>query len=54
MAHGCDEIQGYLLSKPVPPEALVELFADWTADAPSLEPDLEPSKKPLFLRASAP
>lgn len=53
MAHGCDEIQGYLLSKPVPPEALVELFADWTADAPSLEPDLEPSKKPLFFRASA-
>ncbi len=53
MAHGCDEIQGYLLSKPVPPEMLVELFADWTADAPSLEPDLEPSKKSLFLRASA-
>ena len=54
MAHGCDEIQGYLLSKPVPPEALAELFVDWMADAPSLEPDLEPSKKPLFLRASAP
>ncbi len=53
MAHGCDEIQGYLLSKPVPPEALVELFADWTADAPPLEPDLEPSKTPAFFRASA-
>jgi EAL domain-containing protein (putative c-di-GMP-specific phosphodiesterase class I) len=53
MAHGCDEIQGYLLSKPVPPEALAELFVDWMADAPSLEPDLEPSKRSLFLRASA-
>jgi EAL domain-containing protein (putative c-di-GMP-specific phosphodiesterase class I) len=53
MAHGCDEIQGYLLSKPVPPEALVDLFADWTADAPSLEPDLEPSRKSLFFRAAA-
>jgi EAL domain-containing protein (putative c-di-GMP-specific phosphodiesterase class I) len=32
--HGCDEIQGYLLSRPVPGEAVAPLFrqgppADW-------------------------
>jgi EAL domain-containing protein (putative c-di-GMP-specific phosphodiesterase class I) len=40
-AHGCDEIQGYLFSRPVPPESLAEIFAVWTADAPPLRPDMD-------------
>lgn len=36
-AHGCDEMQGYLLSKPVPPESVTEMFVPWTSDAPSLD-----------------
>jgi diguanylate cyclase (GGDEF)-like protein len=35
--HGCDEMQGYLLSKPVLPEAINGMFAPWVADAPSLD-----------------
>ena len=40
-AHGCREVQGFLISPPIPAEALRELLlrrdaVDWTHDSPSL------------------
>ena len=31
-ALGCDEVQGYLFSAPVPIEKLAEFIADWVPD----------------------
>jgi EAL domain-containing protein (putative c-di-GMP-specific phosphodiesterase class I) len=28
--HGCDEVQGYFFSKPVPPEEFERMLARWT------------------------
>ena len=38
----CDELQGYLFSKPVPAEAIHRIFLDRLA-APPLQPDLTPA-----------
>ena len=43
--HACDELQGYLFSKPVPPEAIPSLLRP-VVSSPSLQPsDLPPSRR---------
>jgi EAL domain-containing protein (putative c-di-GMP-specific phosphodiesterase class I) len=37
--HGCDEMQGYLFSKPVPPGAVADLLRPAHAASPPLQPD---------------
>jgi len=36
-ANDCDEMQGYLFSRPVPPERIAELLREQAAPAPLLE-----------------
>jgi EAL domain-containing protein (putative c-di-GMP-specific phosphodiesterase class I) len=43
--HACDEVQGYLFSKPVPPEKIPPLFRP-TVCSPSLQPSDIPSSIP--------
>ena len=38
--HACDEMQGFLFSKPVPPEQMPDLLRLWLQVSPSLEPEL--------------
>jgi EAL domain-containing protein (putative c-di-GMP-specific phosphodiesterase class I) len=33
--HGCDEVQGYFFSKPVPPEEFERLLVGWSTAAGS-------------------
>ena len=47
-AHGCDEIQGYLFSRPVPPKSLAEIFAVWASDAPPLGAELDLAQEPVI------
>ncbi len=37
--HSCDEMQGYLFSRPVPPESIPALFRFRTVDSPNLQPE---------------
>jgi EAL domain-containing protein (putative c-di-GMP-specific phosphodiesterase class I) len=39
---GCDEIQGYVLSRPLPPQALVRWLADWTSSQRALNEAVTP------------
>lgn len=41
--HACDEIQGYLISKPVPPEDIAALFQIPTLVSPDLQPQFSAS-----------
>ena len=45
---GCDEIQGYLLSKPLPPEQLVEWLRGYRSTRSCLRPHEESSPLPLI------
>jgi EAL domain-containing protein (putative c-di-GMP-specific phosphodiesterase class I) len=38
--HACDEMQGFLFSKPVPPEQMSHLLRPWLKVSPSLQPEL--------------
>lgn len=38
-AQGCDEVQGFLYSKPVPSESIAELLADWEWTRTQLQPE---------------
>lgn len=49
--HACDEMQGYLFSRPVPPEAIPMLFDLPSVTSPSLQP--EAAKAPLLECQSA-
>jgi EAL domain-containing protein (putative c-di-GMP-specific phosphodiesterase class I) len=44
--HACDEVQGYLFSKPVPPEKIPPLFRPAVC-SPSLQPSDIPSPGPV-------
>jgi EAL domain-containing protein (putative c-di-GMP-specific phosphodiesterase class I) len=48
--HACDEIQGYLFSKPVPPPQLADLLRASVAVASSLQPEACPRSEALALR----
>lgn len=48
--HACDEIQGYLFSKPVPPPQLADLLRASAAAASSLQPETCPRSEALALR----
>jgi EAL domain-containing protein (putative c-di-GMP-specific phosphodiesterase class I) len=37
---GCDEMQGYLFSKPVPPAQIPDLLRPWFLPSPSLQPEI--------------
>jgi EAL domain-containing protein (putative c-di-GMP-specific phosphodiesterase class I) len=37
--HACDEMQGFLFSKPVPPENMPVLLGPWLAVSPPLQPE---------------
>jgi EAL domain-containing protein (putative c-di-GMP-specific phosphodiesterase class I) len=39
--HGCDEMQGYLFSKPVPPGGVADLLRPVHAASPPLQPDAD-------------
>jgi diguanylate cyclase (GGDEF)-like protein len=39
---GCDEMQGYLFSKPVTPVQIPDLLRPWFLPSPSLQPELNP------------
>jgi diguanylate cyclase (GGDEF)-like protein len=41
--HACDEMQGYLVSKPVPPQDIVDLVRLPIALAPPLQPEADPA-----------
>ncbi|HEY5131829.1 MAG TPA: hypothetical protein VIJ35_31800, partial [Bradyrhizobium sp.] len=56
--HACDEMQGFLFSKPLPPRQLAELLRSAPLMvAPSLQPaaggDPEKSTRPSRLRSAA-
>jgi EAL domain-containing protein (putative c-di-GMP-specific phosphodiesterase class I) len=36
--HACDEMQGFLFSRPVPPENMPGLLGPWLAASPPLQP----------------
>src|ERR1700720_3212948 len=38
--HACDEMQGFLFSKPVPPQQLAELLRAGLGTSPPLQPEL--------------
>jgi EAL domain-containing protein (putative c-di-GMP-specific phosphodiesterase class I) len=40
--HACDEMQGFLFSKPVPPENMPELLQQDRAVSPPLQPEPQP------------
>jgi diguanylate cyclase (GGDEF)-like protein len=43
-SHGCDEMQGYLISKPLPPRQMAELLRPSTIQSsPPLQPTLDPT-----------
>jgi len=39
---GCDEMQGYLFSRPVTPAQIPDLLRPWFLPSPSLQPELNP------------
>jgi sensor c-di-GMP phosphodiesterase-like protein len=45
--HACDEMQGFLFSKPVPPRQLADLLRTGLATSPPLQPELVPQASGL-------
>jgi EAL domain-containing protein (putative c-di-GMP-specific phosphodiesterase class I) len=57
-SHGCDEMQGYFFSKPLPPRQLADLLrAASLSVSPPLQPGIDaapaPSRPPSRLRSAA-
>jgi sensor c-di-GMP phosphodiesterase-like protein len=52
--HDCDEMQGYLFSKPLPPKDLAHLLKTWPAlSSPPLQPEMEDEAADLMARAKS-
>jgi diguanylate cyclase (GGDEF)-like protein len=49
--HACDEMQGFLFSKPVPPEQMSHLLRPWLQVSPDLQPAAEPPSIDLTVHA---
>lgn len=43
---GCDEMQGYLFSQPVPPAKIPDLLRPWFTPSPPLQPQFKPDHPP--------